>query len=128
MSGRAERTLEERKTSTREMLRNALWTGARADLSTDQRLMIISVALNADDFGVAFPTPRHLADMVFRRSDARAAERASKHARRINERLERDVPLLLHAGVVAPVTSREAARLSSDGDRKQGSLFSDGGL
>lgn len=42
-------------------------------------------------------------------STARAAERASKHARRINERLERDVPLLLHAGVVAPVTSREAA-------------------
>ncbi len=42
-------------------------------------------------------------------STARAAERASKHARRINERLERDVPLLLRAGVVAPVTSREAA-------------------
>ncbi len=42
-------------------------------------------------------------------STARDAERASKHARRINERLERDVPLLLHAGVVAPVTSREAA-------------------
>lgn len=39
----------------------------------------------------------------------RSTARASRHARRINERLQRDVPLLLRAGVVAPVTSREAA-------------------
>lgn len=40
---------------------------------------------------------------------ARRAMRASRHAQRINERLKRDVPLLLHAGIVAPITTREAA-------------------
>lgn len=40
---------------------------------------------------------------------ARRAMRASRHAQRVNERLKRDVPLLLHAGIVAPITTREAA-------------------
>ena len=40
---------------------------------------------------------------------ARSAARASNHARRINERLRRDVPLLVHTGVVTPITTREAA-------------------
>lgn len=57
---------------------------------------------------------------------ASRAERATNHARRVNARLERDVPLLLRAGVVAPVSSRDASerldRSAAAEAAKQGAL------
>lgn len=70
-----------RHVSSREMLRNAMGAAARADLSPDQRLMVMCIALNADDCGVAFPSLRRLADLAFRRGDRRAIEKAEKLVR-----------------------------------------------
>ena len=78
-----DRTPEESQTTTREMVRNVAFAAKRANLLTVERLVLLNIALYGDDHGVAFPTPREIADLTFKRAAPRAITKVCAIVRRL---------------------------------------------